>query len=1001
MGKHANFKERELILHHLGNGKTQREISEIMNKPRSTIQHIIERKPNQALKTSNINKTVKHGGGRVCVWGCISSAGTGNLKFIEGNMDATMYLNILKENLASSEEKLGIDYQLIKPNKISNLSENYTITPERLRQIRSEFLYWFFDEPDETSDYERSIHSSQKTLHKNLHFKLPFFGFRYNYTRISLDGYLGFSDFPKHLMYPLVFPTKDWPKNNDPSFIGIFLSKCRIGRIYPSDTDQRMPGVYFRIESNLNKRTDRMGVEMRERTMWDIREGIIGAKTFVPNHVIIATWKNISFSGGIDNSLFRTNTFQMIIATDEIYTYAIFNYAQIEWDSHTEAGGSVDVGKNGVPAFVGFNAGNSTRSFTYKPYSQSTAIENLTKEGWGNGFPGRHIFRIDEKITLGACANVESLYYPSTMPLTFSPESGIMLGGNIVNITGPCFDPSHRITCYFDTEMVPGFIINRYRAFCIQPALKVTGYINLRVSVNNNVQRRWIGKYFVEAPSMATENIYFSNNNIFTKSPEEIQIKWYPSNLATNANSIVQISIWGYYEIGNHRHLTFVDVIESSAPNTGEYTITPKDFRSRNNFEHSHIEFGFIQINTTNSIFTPTFWSRPIPLAWYFNPQWERMYGTDWASYLCNKWFQFERPDGYFLDELPLCPCKLENATFNKGQFLPDLTCDKDSNPTCFFNSQAVHCVKSGQPSLHYGSEQQCCYNNAGELLSFYDTMYGSRPKYSHDIGKGLTCDNRQIPTLSQWYNDNRPYFSCCYWQNNNKSNDCKRLRFERRPSQHCSKYKPPIVASILLNSTIQTINNKVYKLNSLGEYVLAKGKINNNQFEVQGRFQTIGKGNNETCLTSIAITNGNKNNNIEVKIRPPHAQWRYKLNVYAGGNLIYFDRPNMKFQYFDGTTVYTPTYNLNQSEVIIMHSSGVGVHIIENSGQMKSKIYIPESFKDEILGLVGIYNSDDPKNKIEELKRNFLVTKDDYLFVSEYGKTLGSYNSLPSYSFL
>ena len=46
-------------------------------------------------------------------------------------------------------------------------------------------------------------------------------------------------------------------------------------------------------------RKDQFGVEIRERTKWDIREGMVGAETFEPKHVIIATWKNVSFAGGI------------------------------------------------------------------------------------------------------------------------------------------------------------------------------------------------------------------------------------------------------------------------------------------------------------------------------------------------------------------------------------------------------------------------------------------------------------------------------------------------------------------------------------------------------------------------------------------------------------------------------------------------------------------------------------------------------------------------------
>lgn len=39
--------------------------------------------------------------------------------------------------------------------------------------------------------------------------------------------------------------------------------------------------------------------------MWDIREGVVGADTFIPKHVVIMTWKNVSFAGGIDISLYK------------------------------------------------------------------------------------------------------------------------------------------------------------------------------------------------------------------------------------------------------------------------------------------------------------------------------------------------------------------------------------------------------------------------------------------------------------------------------------------------------------------------------------------------------------------------------------------------------------------------------------------------------------------------------------------------------------------------
>lgn len=103
------------------------------------------------------------------------------------------------------------------------------------------------------------------------------------------------------------------------------------------------------------------------------------------------------------NNVFQTNTFQVILATDEVFTYAIFNYLDLQWTTHTEAGGDTTKGEGGTPAYVGFNGGNSTQSWEYLPYSQQSVIRDLTGRGYANGFKGRHIFRIDEKIMMGTC----------------------------------------------------------------------------------------------------------------------------------------------------------------------------------------------------------------------------------------------------------------------------------------------------------------------------------------------------------------------------------------------------------------------------------------------------------------------------------------------------------------------------------------------------------------------------------------------------------------------
>ncbi len=64
------------------------------------VQHGEEYQENCALPTA------KHGGGSIMVWGCMTTAGTGELRFIKGNIDSNMYCDILKQKMMSSLQKL-------------------------------------------------------------------------------------------------------------------------------------------------------------------------------------------------------------------------------------------------------------------------------------------------------------------------------------------------------------------------------------------------------------------------------------------------------------------------------------------------------------------------------------------------------------------------------------------------------------------------------------------------------------------------------------------------------------------------------------------------------------------------------------------------------------------------------------------------------------------------------------------------------------------------------
>ncbi len=65
------------------------------------------RQPGEEYKDKCVLPTIKHGGGSVMVWGCMSAAGTGELQFIEGTMNANMYCDILKQSMIPSFQRLG------------------------------------------------------------------------------------------------------------------------------------------------------------------------------------------------------------------------------------------------------------------------------------------------------------------------------------------------------------------------------------------------------------------------------------------------------------------------------------------------------------------------------------------------------------------------------------------------------------------------------------------------------------------------------------------------------------------------------------------------------------------------------------------------------------------------------------------------------------------------------------------------------------------------------
>ncbi len=91
------------------------------------------RQPGEEYKDKCVLPTVKHGGGSVMVWDCMSAAGTGELQFIEGTMNANMYCDILKQSMIPSLRRLGHMAVFQNDNDPKHTSKTTTALLKKLR----------------------------------------------------------------------------------------------------------------------------------------------------------------------------------------------------------------------------------------------------------------------------------------------------------------------------------------------------------------------------------------------------------------------------------------------------------------------------------------------------------------------------------------------------------------------------------------------------------------------------------------------------------------------------------------------------------------------------------------------------------------------------------------------------------------------------------------------------------------------------------------------------
>lgn len=98
------------------------------------------------FKDGFIQKTVKHGGGSIMLWGCFSKSGVGKLVKIEGRMTGNSYVSLLEENLTESANMMSLGQFVFQqdndPKHTSRVAKLY------FQENNIEMLKWPPQSPD-------------------------------------------------------------------------------------------------------------------------------------------------------------------------------------------------------------------------------------------------------------------------------------------------------------------------------------------------------------------------------------------------------------------------------------------------------------------------------------------------------------------------------------------------------------------------------------------------------------------------------------------------------------------------------------------------------------------------------------------------------------------------------------------------------------------------------------------------------------------------------------
>lgn len=102
----------------------------------------------ESLKPQQVKQTMKHGGGSLMIWGCMTAEGPGFMCKIEGTMDQHLYKLILKQDLQDTIEFYGMDPKKVIFQHDNDPKHKAKSVTKWLRKQPFKVLDWPSQSPD-------------------------------------------------------------------------------------------------------------------------------------------------------------------------------------------------------------------------------------------------------------------------------------------------------------------------------------------------------------------------------------------------------------------------------------------------------------------------------------------------------------------------------------------------------------------------------------------------------------------------------------------------------------------------------------------------------------------------------------------------------------------------------------------------------------------------------------------------------------------------------------